>query len=191
MGGPSGVSAEYPGCSQGLSTLTVRMWRSPRLVKPLVVNSLPVAAGCSQLESWSLILCMHRSIVSLRCKGMPRRFLGPLGGGSPFGHCACKFQWLQSSWIPISGALVQWDCNILGAPPCARVQKIPPGRKLGQSYDIAFTHHSRMTSADQYLQTDALSPLDSFLAVYGRRVSPVSVTHHGQKQKLVVILLFV
>lgn len=149
MDGPSGVSAEYPGCSQGLSTLTVRMWRSPRLVKPLVVSSLPVAGGCSQLESWSLILCMHRSRVSLRGRGMPRRFLGPSGGGSPFGHCACKFQWLQSSWIPISGALVQWDCNILGAPPsCARVQKIPP-----ESWGNHMTSLSRITVV-WHLQTN-------------------------------------
>ena len=124
------------------------------LFKSLVVVSLQIPGGCSQLESWSLSLRMYSLIVSLRFRGTPRRFPGLLmGGASPLVLClqvpvASLFLNLDL-WIP-SSVRLQYPG---GSSSLCQNQKIPPGRNLGLSQDnISLTDYSPMIPVDQYLK---------------------------------------
>lgn len=113
------------------------------LVKSLVVVSLQVPGGCSQLESWSLGLRVYSLTVSLRLRGTPRRFPGlSMGGAPPLVLCPqvpVASLFLNSDlWI-----LVQWGCNILGVLlPCARIRKFLQAETWG---------YHRITSLSQII----------------------------------------
>lgn len=130
-------------------------------VKSLVVVSLQVPGGwISQLESWSLGLCMYGITVSLGFREAPE-IPRTLNGWFPsFGFVPASSSGLTLPEFGSLDPLIQRGCSILGgSSSLCQNQKIPPGKETWGYLSIGEHLSHRLRSYDT---CRSISPTDVF-----------------------------